>query len=88
MTVAAVRGEVYRERVTEIRNESRSQLVLDSAAELLVRWGYRRVTIDDVTAHAGIGKGTVYLHLRTKDALFLTVLLRATTRSSGGWPSG
>jgi len=51
--------------------------VLDTAAELLVRWGYQRVTIDEVARHAGIGKGTVYLHFRTKDALFLTVLLRA-----------
>ncbi len=51
--------------------------MLDSAAELLVRWGYQRVTIEDVAKHAGIGKGTVYLHFRTKDALFVTVLLRA-----------
>jgi AcrR family transcriptional regulator len=56
--------------------ELRVGRVLDSAAELLVRWGYQRVTIDDVARHAGIGKGTVYLHFRSKDALFLTVLLR------------
>ena len=56
--------------------DPRLERVLDSAAELLVRWGYQRVTIDDVARHAGIGKGTVYLHFRSKDALFLTVLLR------------
>ena len=56
--------------------EPRVERVLDSAAELLVRWGYQRVTIEDVARHAGIGKGTVYLHFRSKDALFLTVLLR------------
>jgi AcrR family transcriptional regulator len=56
--------------------ELRIERVLDNAAELLVRWGYQRVTIDDVARHAGIGKGTVYLHFRSKDALFLTVLLR------------
>jgi AcrR family transcriptional regulator len=56
--------------------ELRVERVLDSAAELLVRWGYQRVTIDDVARHAGIGKGTVYLHFRSKDALFLTVLVR------------
>jgi AcrR family transcriptional regulator len=50
--------------------------VLDAAGELLVRWGYRRVTIDDVAERAGIGKGTVYLHFPNKEALFLTVLLR------------
>jgi AcrR family transcriptional regulator len=56
--------------------EPRVERVLDSAAELLVRWGYQRVTIDEIARHAGIGKGTVYLHFRTKEALFLTVLLR------------
>ncbi|MEV1291491.1 TetR/AcrR family transcriptional regulator [Pseudonocardia sp. NPDC049635] len=58
----------------------RMERVLDAAAELLVRWGYRRVTIEDVARRAGVGKGTVYLHVRTKDALFLTVLLRAQRR--------
>ena len=58
----------------------RMERVLDAAAELLVRWGYRRVTVEDVARQAGVGKGTVYLHVRTKDALFLTVLLRAQRR--------
>ena len=51
--------------------------VLDAAADLLVRRGYRGVTVEDVARQAGVGKGTVYLHVRTKDALLLTVLLRA-----------
>jgi AcrR family transcriptional regulator len=68
--------------VTEIQIQShgqdeRAERVLDAAAELLLRWGYQRVTIEEVAKHAAIGKGTVYLHFRTKDALFLTVLLRA-----------
>ena len=41
-----------------------------------MRLGYRRVTIEDVARQAGIGKGTVYLHFPTKEALFLAVLLR------------
>jgi AcrR family transcriptional regulator len=60
--------------------DPRVERVLDSAAELLVRWGYQRVTIDEVARHAGIGKGTVYLHFRSKDALFLTVLLQRQGR--------
>jgi AcrR family transcriptional regulator len=60
--------------------DPRLERVLDSAAELLVRWGYQRVTIDEVARQAGIGKGTVYLHFRSKDALFLTVLLRVQRR--------
>lgn len=58
-------------------SDARLVRVLDAAADLLVRWGYQRVTVEDVARHAGVGKGTVYLHFRTKDALFLTVLLRS-----------
>jgi AcrR family transcriptional regulator len=55
---------------------ARLERVLDAAADLLVRLGYRRVTIEEVARQAGIGKGTVYLHFPTKEALFLAVLLR------------
>ena len=56
--------------------EARLDRVLDAAADVLVRLGYRRVTIEEVARQAGIGKGTVYLHFPTKEALFLAVLLR------------
>jgi len=58
----------------------RVERVLDTAADLLVRWGYQRVTIDEIARRAGIGKGTVYLHFRTKEELFLMVLLRTHHR--------
>ncbi|MEU8378784.1 helix-turn-helix domain-containing protein [Streptosporangium sp. NPDC048865] len=54
----------------------RADRILDAAAELLVRHGYRKVTIEDIAQLAGIGKGTVYLHWRTKQQLFEAVLLR------------
>jgi AcrR family transcriptional regulator len=62
-------------------SDERLERVLDAAAELLLRWGYHKVTIDEVARQAGIGKGTVYLHFPTKEALFLTVLLRAQWRT-------
>lgn len=46
------------------------------AADLLLRHGYRRVTIDDVAAGADIGKGTVYLHWKTREQLFSAVFAR------------
>jgi AcrR family transcriptional regulator len=58
-------------------SDVRAGRVLDAAADLLVRWGYQRVTIDEVARLAGVGKGTVYLHFRSKDAMFLSVLLRS-----------
>jgi AcrR family transcriptional regulator len=54
----------------------RETKILDVAADMLVRHGYRRVTIDDVAGAAGIGKGTVYLHWKTRDELFGAVFAR------------
>jgi AcrR family transcriptional regulator len=58
----------------------RADRILDVTADLLLRHGYKRVTIDDVAAGAGIGKGTVYLHWRTREALFWAVLQREAMR--------
>jgi AcrR family transcriptional regulator len=51
----------------------RADRILDTAKDLLLRWGYRRVTIDEIAGRAGVGKGTVYLHWRSREQVFLAV---------------
>ncbi|MFE1175202.1 TetR/AcrR family transcriptional regulator [Streptomyces sp. NPDC058773] len=58
----------------------RADRILDAAGELLLAWGYGRVTIDEIARRAKVGKGTVYLHWKTKDSLFLAVMLKAQFR--------
>jgi AcrR family transcriptional regulator len=58
----------------------RAERILDVTAGLLLRHGYKRVTIDDVATGAGIGKGTIYLHWKTREALFWAVLQREAMR--------
>jgi len=40
--------------------------ILDAAERLLARYGYRKMTMDDLASEAGIGKGTTYLHFPSK----------------------
>ena len=54
----------------------RAPRILNAAAQLLERWGYSRVTIDDIAKQADVGKGTVYLHWPNREALFMAVLQR------------
>jgi AcrR family transcriptional regulator len=54
----------------------RASRILDAAVTLLLRWGYARVTMDDIALEAGVGTGTLYLHWKRKEALFESVLLR------------
>lgn len=61
---------------TDSSRGRRAERILDAAGELLLRWGYRRITIEDVARQAGIGKGTIYLHWKTRESLFRSVLMR------------
>jgi AcrR family transcriptional regulator len=63
------------ERVRIDRVE-RADRILDTARDLLLRWGYRRVTIDELARRAGVGKGTIYLHWRSREELFHAVSAR------------
>jgi len=56
--------------------QERAERILDAAAELYQRHGYKRVTIDDIAERADIGKGTIYLHWKTRQALSMAVLER------------
>jgi len=50
--------------------------VLDAADRLLARYGYRKMTVDDIAAEAGIGKGTVYLTFASKEEVALSCIDR------------
>jgi AcrR family transcriptional regulator len=54
--------------------------LLDAAERLMVRHGYRRMTVDDLAREAGIGKGTVYLHFDSKEEVALAVVNRWNER--------
>jgi AcrR family transcriptional regulator len=55
---------------------ARADRILDTARDLLLGWGYRRVTIDELARRAGVGKGTVYLHWRSREEVFHAVSAR------------
>ena len=72
-------GQRSRERDSqEERNkrQQRAERILDAAAELIQRWGYNKTTIDDIAKQAGVAKGTIYLHWKTREDLFWALLLR------------
>lgn len=52
--------------------------ILDAAAELIAHYGYDKTTMDDIAREAGISKGAIYLHFKSKEALFEALLLRAS----------
>jgi len=58
------------------RREERAHRILDAAKELILRWGYHKVTVDDISRQAGVAKGTIYLHWKTREELFAALMKR------------
>ena len=54
--------------------------VLDATDSLLARFGYRKMTVEDIARAAGIGKGSVYLHFGSKEELVLAIVDRRLRR--------
>ncbi|MGH2459592.1 MAG: TetR/AcrR family transcriptional regulator [Chloroflexota bacterium] len=65
------------------RRRERAARILDAAAVSILRWGYDKTTIDDVARQAGVAKGTIYLHWKTRDDLFRALIRRERLAVAG-----
>lgn len=55
---------------TDPEAERRGEILL-AAHRLFVRYGFKKTTMDDLAAEAGVGKGTIYYYFRSKKELLL-----------------
>jgi AcrR family transcriptional regulator len=60
--------------------EAVRESILDATDRLLARFGYRKMTVEDIAAEAGIGKGTIYLHFNSKEEVVLSHVDRIVDR--------
>lgn len=60
----------------------RRRQILEIAAQLFARHGYRGASIRDIGEQAGIQGGSLYHHIKSKDALFVEVHNAALSASS------
>jgi AcrR family transcriptional regulator len=59
-----------------ISHQARAEQILTAAAELIARFGYKRVTMDDIATQADIGRSTIYQYWNTREALYNAVIER------------
>ena len=52
----------------------RKEQIIDAAANLFSQKSYHDVTMDQIAAHVGVAKGTIYLYFDSKEKLYLEIL--------------
>ncbi len=57
------------------RKEARPSELLEAALDLFVEKGFAATRLEDVAAHAGVSKGTLYLYFDSKAALLKAVVV-------------
>ena len=63
-----------------VRQKTTRDAILDATDRLLTKYGYKKMTIDDLAKEAGIGKGSVYLHFSSKEEVALSHIDRIVDR--------
>ncbi len=56
------------------RKDARPEEIIAAALDLFVERGFASTRLDDVAAHAGVSKGTLYLYFENKEDLFKAVV--------------
>lgn len=64
---------------TPLRRDMR-EIILDATERLLARYGYQKMTMEDLAREAGIGKRTIYLHFPGKEEVALCSIDRVVER--------
>jgi AcrR family transcriptional regulator len=74
------------------KSASRREAILAAALAEFSARGFAAARLDDMAARAGVGKGTIYLHFRDKEALFrelvTTMLVPFITNLEAAPPAG
>lgn len=50
-------------------NDRIGEAILDAADRLFAQFGFKKTTVEEIAQEAGIGKGTIYLHFKSKEEL-------------------
>jgi len=72
--------EIHRKLAAIAPKEAVKDAILDATDRLLARYGYRKMTVEDIAVEAGIGKGTIYLHFSSKEEVVLSHIDRIVER--------
>ena len=63
----------------EREKENRRGMILEAGQKLFIEKGLASTTMDDIARECELAKGTLYLYFRSKEILFMSIVLRGLT---------
>ncbi len=54
-------------------------MIIDAAEEIISELGFENSTMDQIAERAEVGKGTLYLHFKSKSAIYLAICERGSS---------
>jgi len=67
--------QIRKERERKIREEA----ILDAAEAIIQENGFEGATMDAIADRAEVGKGTLYLHFKSKNSIYLGICIRGSS---------
>lgn len=64
----------------DVQKPTTREAILDATDRLMARYGFRKMTLEDVAREAGISKRTIYLQFRSKEDVGLSSIGRVVGR--------
>lgn len=65
--------------------QERKNQILDLAVDLIIQYGYDKITMSDIADQAGVTRAIVYIHFDSKESLFEALLYRETQKYFQTW---
>ncbi|HIC91917.1 MAG TPA: TetR/AcrR family transcriptional regulator [Syntrophaceae bacterium] len=59
--------------------------ILEVAAKRFIQYGYHKTTVEEIARDADIGKGSIYLHFKSKEEILLELVRLFRTELVGKW---
>lgn len=75
------------ERQLDLRSTLTKSQILDGARQVFLMNGFVGTSIDQIVAHAGVSKASIYRYFESKDVLFGALITGEAERIAGALPS-
>ncbi|MGL5125165.1 MAG: TetR/AcrR family transcriptional regulator, partial [Fusobacteriaceae bacterium] len=53
---------------------NKKNLIINSSKELILKKGYKKTSVENITSYANISKGSFYTYFKSKDLLLMEII--------------